>query len=500
MSKLNRRKFLRNSALAAASASLFPILSGCKSGSAGACCAPNINKRVFGANDDVRLAIVGLNGRGRQHIDNFSKTKGVRVVALCDVDSAVLAAFQERYKDKLGDVKDTYTDYRKLLENKDIDAVALATPNHWHALGGIWAVQAGKDAYVEKPASHNVWEGGKLVEAARKYGRIVQTGSQSRSSFAIKEAIEWTKAGNLGKILRIRGNCYNFRGSIGKATGPLEIPKTVDYDQWCGPASLEQKPRVKFHYDWHWFWSTGNGDLGNQGVHQTDVARWAGGYSQLPTAVLSLGGRVGYVDDAETPNTQITYYDYQPYPIIYEVRGLPKKAGGTEKDMDKYHGQRGVSVVLECEGGWVIVPNYVSAIAFDKDDKEIKRFEGADSHYENFIKAVRSQNRSDLTAEIEEGHLSAALCHLANISQQLGKPHSPEENKAAIKDNAQLTDAFNRMATHLDANGVDISKDLITLGAPLQMDPKAVKFVGSPEANKLLTREYRKPYVVPEKV
>ena len=498
MSKLNRRKFLKNSALTVASASLWSLLPGCKTGSARQCCAPGVKQRVIGANEDVRIALVGLHGRGKQHIDNFSKAKGVRVVALCDVDTAVLAGFQERYKDKLVDVKDTYTDYRKLLENKDIDAVALATPNHWHALGGIWAAQAGKDSYVEKPASHNVWEGGKLVEAARKYNRIVQTGSQSRSSFAIKEGIEWVKAGNLGKILRIRGLCYNRRDSIGLATGPLQVPSTVDYDQWCGPAPLEQKPRVQFHYDWHWFWSTGNGDLGNQGVHQTDVARWAGGYGELPTAVLSLGGRVGYKDDAETPNTQITYYDYQPYPIIYEVRGLPQKTGA--KEMDKYHGQRGVSVVLECEGGWLTVPNYVSAIAFDNDDKEIKRFEGAESHYENFIKAVRSRNRADLNAEIEEGHLSAALCHLANISQRLGKPESPEEDKAAIKDNALLTDAFDRMATHLDANGVDISKDLITLGAPLQMDPKAVKFVGSPEANKMLTREYRKPYVVPEKV
>ena len=336
------------------------------------------------------------------------------------------------------------------------------------------------------------------MEAARKYNAIVQTGSQSRSSFAIKQGIEWVKAGNLGKLLRIRGLCYNFRGSIGKASGPLVVPSTVDLDLWCGPSPLEQKPREKFHYDWHWFWQTGNGDLGNQGVHQTDVARWASGHQELPPAVLSLGGRVGYSDDAETPNTQIVYYDYQPVPIIYEVRGLPDKAGS--KVMDKYHGQRGVSVVLECEGGYLIVPDYASAIAFDKDDKELKNFKGADNHFENFIKAVRSQKRSDLNAEIEEGHLSAALCHLANISYRLGKPGSPEADKAAIKDNADLTDAFNRMATHLDANGVDISKDLITLGAPLKLDPKAVKFVGSPEANEMLTRKYRKPYVVPEKV
>jgi predicted dehydrogenase len=489
MSKLTRRKFIKSSLITAASASLWPTLAR----------GQNVHARVRGANDDIRIAVVGLNGRGKNHIEKgYSDLKGVRIVALCDPDSAVIDATLEKYKDKLMNVQ-TYRDYRKLLENPDIDAVSLATPNHWHALGAIWAIQAGKDVFVEKPASHNVWEGRKIVEAARKYKRIVQTGSQSRSSFAIREAIEWTRAGNIGKILRARALCYNRRESIGKADGPLTIPVTVDYNLWAGPVPMETLHRKKFHYDWHWVWPTGNGDVGNQGVHQMDVARWALNYDKLSPAVFSFGGRLGYEDDGTTPNVQIIFHDYKPAPIIFEVRGLPTNS--ESKDMDKYRGlHRGVSVVLECEGGYVVIPNYVSAVACDWQDKEIKKWEGADNHYENFIKAVRSQKRSDLSAEILEGHLSAALCHTGNISYQLGKPHSPEEIRDAVKNNKDVADALGRMEQHLAANQVDLHKTPASLGMWLKMNPKTERFIGSSEANKLLTRDYRAPFVVPEKV
>jgi predicted dehydrogenase len=414
------------------------------------------------------------------------------------VDQAVLDRTAAKFKED-GTPIQTYQDIRKLLENPDIDAVSFATPNHWHALGAIWAVQAGKDVYLEKPVSHNVWEGRKIVEAARKHNRLVQAGTQTRSSYGIREAIAWLRAGNLGKPTLGRALCYNRRDSIGKATEPCVIPATVDYDLWCGPAPKEKELwRKKFHYDWHWVWPTGNGDLGNQGVHQVDMVRWALGYNELSPRVFSLGGRFGYDDDGTTPNTQIVFHDYQLAPIIFEVRGLPT----TDKSdkMDTYRGYRGVSGVVECEGGFLVMPNYTTAIACDKDGKEIKKFEGADNHYGNFIKAVRSRKQSDLNADILEGHLSAGICHTGNISYQLGKPQSPEAIRDTIKNDPTVADAFGRMEQHLAANNVDLHKTPAALGVVLNMDPKTERFTNNAGANQRLTREYRQPFVVPEKV
>jgi predicted dehydrogenase len=487
---MNRRQFLKNSALTAASLGLAPSLARAQSTPA--------NARVTGANNDIRVAVVGLNSRGKNHLDNLQR-KGVRVVAICDVDSAVLDRLSAYAKEKYGLAPQVYQDYRKLLENKDIDAVTLATPNHWHALGGIWAAQAGKDVYVEKPISHNIWEGRQLVEAARKYNRIMQAGTQTRSSQAIKEAIAWLRAGNLGKIKLARTLCYNRRDSIGKATEPVKIPATVDYDQWCGPAPKEKELwRKKFHYDWHWVWPTGNGDLGNQGVHQVDMVRWALGYNEVAPRVFSLGGRLGYDDDGTTPNTMISWLDYKEVPVIFEVRGLPTKAGSDK--MDQYRGQRGVSAVFECEGGFMVFPNYTSAIACDNDAKEIKKWEGSENHYANFIDAVRSRKVSDLNADILEGHLSAAISHQANISYQLGVTKTPDQVRDAVKNEKGLAEALGRMEEHLAANKVDLKKTTLTLGPVLEMNPKTERFTNNEAANKLVTREYRAPYVVPEKV
>jgi predicted dehydrogenase len=487
---MNRRQFLKNSALTAASLGLAPSLARAQSAPA--------NARVIGANDDIRVAVVGLNSRGKNHFDNFQR-KGVRVVAICDVDSAVLDRLGAYAKEKYGVAPQVYQDYRKLLENKDIDAVTLATPNHWHALGGIWAAQAGKDVYVEKPISHNIWEGRQLVESARKYNRIMQAGTQTRSSQAIKEAIAWLRAGNLGKIKLARTLCYNRRDSIGKATEPCKIPTTVDYDLWCGPAPKEKELwRKKFHYDWHWQWPMGNGDLGNQGVHQVDMVRWALGYNEVAPRVFSLGGRLGYADDGTTPNTMISWLDYKEVPVIFEVRGLPTKAGSDK--MDQYRGQRGVSAVFECEGGFMVFPNYTSAIACDNDAKEIKKWEGSENHYANFITAVRSRKVSDLNADILEGHLSAAISHQANISYQLGVTKTPDQVRDAVKNEKGVAEALGRMEEHLAANNVDLKKATLTLGPVLEMNPKTERFTNNEAANKLVTREYRAPYVVPEKV
>ena len=479
MKSITRRSFLRSTILTAAAVHL-PL--------------PAFTQTSPG--DEVRVAVIGFGGRGGDHIKGLTALKGVRLTALCDADSQILGREVQRWKDKGVEVG-AYTDIRKLLESAKVDAVSIATPNHWHALGAIWAIQAGKDVYLEKPVSHNVWEGRKIVEAARKYNRVVQAGTQSRSSQGIKHAVEWVQQGNLGKILVSRGLCYKPRGSIGKVEGPQTVPANIDYDLWCGPAPKVPLMRQKLHYDWHWVWDTGNGDLGNQGIHQMDIARWFLGVDQLSTRVWSVGGRLGYVDDGQSANTQMIYHEYDQAPLIFEVRGLPEKIGA--KNMDKYKGGS-IAVIVECEGGYVLVPNYNSAIAYDKEGKEIKKWQGAKDHYQNFIDVVRSRKCKDLNGGIWEGHLSSALCHTGNISYRLGKQSKPEEIKEAIKGDRTATDTFERMAAHLAANGVDIEATPLALGVVLKMDPKVEKFIGNKEADAMLTREYRAPYIVPERV
>jgi predicted dehydrogenase len=486
MKSMDRRTFIKNSVLTAAALSALPTVGRSQPTTA----------RVRGANDDIRVAVVGFNGQGHSDLGEFRKVPGVRVVALCDVDSKVLDRVAKECSDRNEPVE-TYTDVRKLLENKDVDVISTATPNHWHALISIWAIQAGKDVYVQKPVSHNVSEGRRIVEAARKHNKIVQTGTQSRSSSGIREAVEWVQAGNLGKILISRGLCYKPRGSIGKVSSPLEIPSNIDFDLWCGPADKLPIMRARLHYDWHWVWNTGNGDLGNQGIHEMDVARWFLGEPELSSRVFSVGGRLGYIDDGETPNTMMIYHDYAKAPLLYEVRGLPEKAGS--KNMDKYKGAQ-IGIVVDCEHGHVVVPSYSKAIAFDKDGKEIKTFEGGENHKVSFIKAVRSRKTSDLTAEILEGHLSSGLCHTGNVSHRVGKLSSPDEIREAIKGDKDAMATFDRMADHLAKNGVDCNVNKVTLGAFLKMDPKTETFIGNSKANEFLTREYRKPFVVPEKV
>jgi predicted dehydrogenase len=483
MSKVTRRDFIKSSLAAGVTMTLLSPYS-----------------RVRGANDDIRLAIVGVGGQGSGHIDYFRKLAGVRVVALCDADKDHLDKRVEDFK-KRNETVEGYIDVRKLLEDKNIDAITTATPNFWHSLVVVWACQAGKDVYVEKPVSHNIWEGRKAVEAARKYNRIVQTGTQKRSDEGLIEAFKYIREGNLGAIKWARGFCYKPRGSIGKVNGPQPIPASVDYDLWCGPADMLPLMRKNLHYDWHWVWNTGNGDIGNQGIHEMDLARWALGQKELAPRVISIGGRFGYDDDAETANTQIAFFDYKPVPLIFEVRGLPRKAG--ETGMDVYRKVTQIGVVVQCENGY-FAGGDGGGWTYDKDGNKLKQFkgEGGGRHHENFIKAVRSRKASDLNADIEEGHLSSALCHMGNISYRLGQKKSTEEIKEMIKDNSELTDSFERFLSHLAANNVDLGKTPANIGPMLTMDVKKESFVGQSAdmANMLVKRNYREPYVIPDKV
>jgi predicted dehydrogenase len=492
---MNRRSFVLSTAIAGAAA----VLPGCAVLHRP---AARSRARVIGPNDTIRVAIVGFNARGKDHIEGFLRQPGVQITALCDVDRRVLEAEAKKLADK-GHPVATYTDVRKLLESPDIDCISTATPNHWHALISVWACQAGKDVYVEKPVSHNAWEGRQIVLAARKYGRIVQTGTQSRSNPGLRDAVSWIQAGNLGKIKVARGLCYKPRQSIGKVSGPTPIPDHIDYDLWCGPAPMTPLMRQKLHYDWHWQFATGNGDLGNQGIHQMDIARWILGEKTLSPGVFSVGGRFAYEDDGDTPNTQVVFHAYKRAPLIFEVRGLPKSKefhkDGWGKNMPDYRGAQ-VGVVVDCEGGHVVIPSYDSAIAYDTAGKEIQRWKQGADHYANFIAAVRSRKPGDLNAEIEEGHLSSALCHTGNISYQLGKQLPPEAIRDYIKSEPEATESFGRLAEHLEKNGVDLAATPARLGAWLEMNPSKERFTNDKAANHLLAREYRKGFEVPSRV
>lgn len=500
MSKLTRRDFIRSSMAVGAGLAMAGPAS-----------------RVLGANDDIRLGIIGVGGQGGDHMRIFSKIPGVRLVAICDADRNQVEKRAAEFEKDNGVKLQVYTDMRELLDNKEIDAVTSATPNHWHALTTVWACQAGKDIYIEKPASHEIWEGRKMVEAARKYNRIVQIGTQKRSSEPHKAAFEWIREGNLGQIKWVRGFCYKGRGPgstgiVQGTNGPTPVPASVDYNLWCGPADMVPLHRDRLGYVWHWVWNTGNGDIGNQGPHEMDLARWALGNPGLPTRCFSIGGRFGVSevgDVGETANTQIAFFDYKPAPLIFEVRGLPRQKGLKWDDMDNYR-RTGVTIgdFVQCEGGYVPLGDG-GGWAFDNDGKKVKPFTGKEyggiggaGHHENFIKAVRSRKREDQNGDIEIGHLSAALCHMANTSYRLGKKATVDEVKAAIGDNAEMMDSFNRMLEHLAANEVDLTKEPITLGPVLTMDPEKERYVGenSDLANLFIKRNYREPFVVPEQV
>jgi len=496
MRKMSRRMFMKRStavgaaaAIAAGSVSVAPW------------------SRALGANENVRLAVVGIGstvkigGKGKQDIRDFRKIPGVRIVALCDVDRANLDPEVEQFS-KRGEKVEAYTDVRRLLDDKSIDAVSITTPNHWHALVAVWACQAGKDVFVQKPASHNIFEGRKMVEAARQYNRIVQCTSGSRSPTGFKEALDYVRQGNLGKMLYVHGVNYKPRPSIGKVSGPQPIPKTLDYDLWSGPAPVMPLMREYLHYDWHWDWLYGNGDLGNMGIHYVDGCRMAVGQDRLPRHVISIGGRFGYVDDGQTPNTQIIYYDYEPAPVIFEVRGLPKdrsflKDSWNSQAMDSYCGLQ-IGVVVHCENGYVAANK-----AFDRDGKMIQVFKPATPDLAaNFIEAVRTRRAGDLVGDILHGHLSAALVHMGNISYRLGKAAPSAETSEKIRGRKELLTSYERFQAHLAANGIDLEKTPAVLGPMLTMDSDAERFTGefSQEANRLVSREYRQPFVVPEKV
>ncbi len=478
----DRREFLQNTSAFTSLLAAGPIAS--------AVAEEKKAEKKAAANDRLRVAVVGVNGRGMAHVGGFNNANSCEIVTICDCDEAVIGKAMKAVEGKHGQAPKFEQDIRKVVEDKNIDIISIATPNHWHALAAIWAMQNGKDVYVEKPVSHNVSEGRRIVEAARKYNRICQAGTQSRSGTGLREAMAFLHNGGLGKIKVARGLCYKPRGSIGKVTGAQPIPKSIDYDLWCGPAPKNPLMRQKLHYDWHWQWDFGNGDLGNQGIHEMDKARWGLGKNELPKSVVSLGGRFGYVDDGETANTQIAVFDYGDCELIFEVRGLKTNDFMGAKVGNIYYGTE----------GYMVVPNYSSATAYNLKNEKIKSWGGGEDHFGNFIKAVRSRNYKDLNGEIEEGHLSSAMCHLANISYRLGSEQPFDKTRGAFGDDKEAFATLERMVDHLKDNSLKVEELNYRVGPKLALNPKTETFLDNKAANAMLTREYRKGFAVPAKI
>jgi predicted dehydrogenase len=414
--------------------------------------------RVWGANDRVPVAVVGLGGRGRDHINEYVKIPESEIVALCDVNQASLERAQALVVKGGGKQPKGFDDMRKCFEDKDVVAVSMPLPNHWHALATIWACQAGKDVYIEKPASHNIYEGQKMVEAARKYNRMVQVGSQSRSIGHKQKAMKLLHDGFIGKLYMVRGLCYRNRQSIGVKPDQAQPPAGINWDYFLGPAPMRPFNENRYAYNWHWFWDTGNGDIGNQGVHEMDIALW-GFRPRLPLRITSTGGRYLWNDQGETPNTQIATYDYGDAQIVFEVRNLPTNSeaelpmSGGSVVGNIFYGSDGVLAVSQ--RGFQVYKGEKREKVMDEKPVEPREWDTA-PHMKNFLAAVKSRRHQDLNADIEVGARAAALCHLGNIAYRLGRK--------------------------------------------VEFDPEAQRFWDDSQADRLRTRDYRRPYVVPENV
>jgi predicted dehydrogenase len=464
----SRREFLKSGALVAAAVAV-PKRLYALSGSGG----------VLGANDRVRVGIIGLRGRGENHIQAYGALPNVEIAALCDIDDSVMAERLAQVR-KLGHQPKTYTDIRKLLEDKSIDAVSIATPHHWHAIMAIWSMQAGKDVYVEKPCSHNLWEGRQLVRATEKYNRIVQHGTQSRSLTSVQDAVKKIQHESvLGDVYLSRGLCFKWRDTIGH-TPVSPVPAGVDYNLWTGPAPLRPFTKNHFHYNWHWFWDYGNGDLGNQGIHQLDIARWGLGLG-FPNKISAIGGHFMFDDDQQTPNTLNSAFEYHRPDgkrtlLEFEVRhwmtnheagiGETRKAGQASETAQGGLGPtegsyNSVGNIFYGPKGYLAVDNaagYSTWLGKEQHQGPSAPL-GEENHFANFIACVISRKKEDLNAPIQEGHFSAGLAHLANASYRLGRT--------------------------------------------LEFDPETQLVKNDEEANLLLRdgdRGYRSPFVVPEQI
>ncbi|MDG1895097.1 MAG: Gfo/Idh/MocA family oxidoreductase [Fuerstiella sp.] len=479
MSNLSRRQFMA-SAAAASAAVTFPSTA-----------------RSRMAADDVNMGFISCGGRAGQHMPMFDDLDGVNIAGLCDPDENRLGKAQTRYPGATG-----YADLRSLIDDASVDAVVVATCNHWHCLASIWAMEAGKDVYVEKPLSHSQWEGRQTVAAARKYNRICQVGTQQRSDpmqAEIKKFLHEEKA--LGQIVSARVNRYGVRGPIGRRDSPLEIGSDVDYDLWLGPAQDQPIFRDKLQYDWHWDFNTGSGEMGNWGVHVLDDLRNNVFQDSvgLPKRIFGAGGRVAWDDAGDTPNVHFVYFDTGTIPVVI---GLTNMTAGPQERKSPQHPGPGSGYIAYCEGGRFEGQRGRGA-AYDKDGKKIREFKGNGGnrvHHQNFIDAIRNRNHTSLNSDVEVGHLSTGWCNLANIAFQSGKPFKKQDAGQVAGDGGIWQNIVSEMEQHLEAHGVELESDDIKLSPMLTVDERKEVFVGdnADVANVFLKREYRAPYIVPE--
>jgi predicted dehydrogenase len=430
-------------------------------------------------------AVIGCRIRGRVHAKEFGRLPGVRVAYVCDPDRELAEELAGQVEKEHGYRPQSVQDMRQIFDDKTVKTVSIAAPNHWHALAAIWAMQSGKDVYVEKPVSNTIEEGERMVQAARKLGRICQAGTQNRSVGAHAAIVDYLRSGKLGEVSLARTIIYGKRGSIGPR-GSYPIPSNVDYNLWLGPASQLSLTRPQLHYDWHWVWDTGNGELGNNNIHYVDLVRWILGLNGLGDSVWSIGGRLGYEDAGETPNTQMVVHTFGKQTIIQEVRGL-KSGPFSEK----------------FKAGWILygTEGFIAGTSlFDPSGNLVQTFNGpSENHFANFIQAARAGRPDELKAEIAEGHQSTALCHVGNISHRLGETASPAEIEKALEQAAlhpEVKATYGKMVAHLQENAVDLQQQRLTIGRRLSIRPDQPAFL-DPMANALLGREYRTPFALP---
>ncbi|HOW65450.1 MAG TPA: Gfo/Idh/MocA family oxidoreductase [Candidatus Paceibacterota bacterium] len=494
MNRLNRRSFLSKSVFATAGSYW------------GLTAYPYLLASPGSPANEVRLAVAGIRSQGNGHVERFQKLKGVKVVALCDPDRQILNQRLQQFK-KQNQITDDaaiqgYADVRKALDRKDIDAIVIATPNHWHALIAIWACQAGKHVYVEKPVSHSIWEGRKIVEAARKYNRIVQAGTQQRSCRAVQEAARDVQAGKYGKVLWLHCSKLSARTTIGKVTEPQPVPDHIDYNLWAGPAPMTPVMRKQFHYDWHWQWPWGDGEMGNWGIHYIDDARHILGWNDVPTKVIAAGNRFAWDDNGQTPNMHFALFDYDGLKMVVDIRNLSDPGRPGDEEGALYLKSRGGNYI-QCENAVIRLARGGGA-AYDKEGKRIHQYQGdgGGAHGQNFIDAIRSGHRQDLAAEIEVGHFGTAICHQANIAYRVGAAASIDQVRESMKSHEDAVNTLQDMLEQLKGNQVDLAKTPFMVGPQLTYDRQQERFVGAnaEQANPLLKVPYRDGFVVPDKV
>ncbi len=502
MVQRTRREFLQGSLSAAAALTAAPMFSN------------RAEAQTTSPNDKLLCAVIGCNGRGGDHIGSLSRRKDCEIAYIVDIDEKVGQKGCSAVEKSTARRPKWVKDMRKVFDDKSIHFISTATPNHWHALCGVWAMQAGKDAYIEKPISHDIPEGSALVAAAKKYGRICQVGTQCRSNPAVQDAVKFMASGGIGQVNFARGLCYKRRKSIG-ALGDYPIPGEADFDLWSGPApyTTPKLTRPKFHYDWHWQRLYGNGDSGNQGPHQTDIARWGLGLNRHPNSVIAYGGRLGYqaekndpkyVDAGDTANTEVAIYDYGDKCMVFETRGLSVDNSADAEINKLFAGSKGnqIGVIFYGTEGVLVQREYTHCVAFDLKGNTIKEFKGGGDHYGNFVQAIRSRKAESLNSDAFQGHLSAALAHLANISYYLGENNrvTVAQAKAVLEKIKSRDDnlaTLNRTVRHFQDNGVDLDKTPVSMGPLLTFDPQKEVFTNSAAANKILHRQYRPPFVCP---